>query len=143
MGFLSRLFGGGGIKISGAVMLNGGREVEVVGESHYQPALERAAGGRQREGVHVPVIATLMPEPRNKFDKNAIAIQLDGQTVGYLARTMARSYGPLVRRLLDEGHLGQCQAVIVGGWDRGLRDRGSFGIWLDLATPAKAMPHGG
>lgn len=143
MGFLGRLLGRGTIKISGAVMLNGGRKVEVVGESHYQPALERAAGGRQREGVHVPVIATLMPEPRNPHDRNTIAIQLNGETVGYLARTMVRSYGPLVRRLLDEGHLGQCNATIVGGWDRGHFDRGSFGIWLGLATPAKAMPRGG
>lgn len=51
MGFLGRRLGRGTIKISGAVMLNGGREVEVVGESHYQHALERAAGGRQRDVV--------------------------------------------------------------------------------------------
>lgn len=138
MGFLRGLFGGP--RITGTVMLNGGREVEVVGESHYQKTLERAAGGRQREGVRVEVVATLVPEPSNKHDRNAIAVQVEGQTVGYLRREMAGSYGPLMRRLRDEGLLAQCSATIVGGWDRGWRDRGDFGIWLDLATPAKAMP---
>ena len=117
------------------------REVEVVGESNYQPALERVTGGRTPEGHRLDVIATLVYEPRNKYDKNAIAIQVDGETVGYLARATAKSYGPLVRRLADEGRIGLCRATIIGGWDRGRSDRGSFGIWLDLATPAKAMPH--
>ena len=135
-----RRSGGPSVLNAQPVMLNGGREVEVVGESYYQPALGRAAGGRSREGVELDVIAMLVPEPRNKHDKGAIAIQVNGATVGHLARATAKSYGPVVRRLADGGRVGQCHATIVGGWDRGRSDHGDFGIWLDLATPAKAIP---
>lgn len=140
--FLFRAWMKGPAHVPDVVTLNGGRELEVVGESHYQRALERAAGGRKPAGVNVEVIATLLPEPRNPHDRNAIAIQVNGETVGYLARPVASRYQPVVRRLADTGQIGQCRARIVGGWDRGWRDRGNFGIWLDLATPAKAIPQG-
>jgi hypothetical protein len=138
--FLFRAWAKGPPHAMEPITLNGGRELEVVGESHYQGALERAAGGRAPGGVDFEVVATLVPEPKNPHDRNAIAIQVNGETVGYLARAVAVRYQPVVRRLADAGQVGQCNARIVGGWDRGSRDRGSFGIWLDLATPAKAMP---
>lgn len=141
MGLLRLIFGEA--RTTETVMLNGGREVEVVGESHYQSTLERAAGDRQYDGVSVDVVATLVPEPSNKYDKDAIAVQVGGRTVGYLSRGAARSYGPLVRRLHGARRLGQCRATIIGGWDRSPRDRGQFGIWLDLATPARALPPAG
>ena len=124
------------VQIHGSVMLNGGREIEVVGtaEKHRQQALEQAAGGRTPEGVKVEVVVALVPQ------LNAVTVVLNGQVVGFLAPRAATSYRTIIRRLLTEARVGQCRAVIVGGWDRGRSDRGAFAIWLDLATPAKVMP---
>jgi hypothetical protein len=41
-----------------AVMLSGGLEVGVVGESHYQDALTAIVGGKGPESVRIPTQAT-------------------------------------------------------------------------------------
>jgi hypothetical protein len=56
----------------------------VVGESQYQPALQRVA----RTGRLC--WATLLLEPNNPFDGNSVAVQIQKETVGYLCRVDAR-----------------------------------------------------
>ncbi len=89
-----------------------------VGESHYQPALRRAArGGRL-------CWATLLPEPDNPFDSNAVVVQIGGETVGYLTRSDARRYQ---RRLLALARGLDVPAKLIGGeWGKP-----SFGVLLD------------
>ncbi|MDE2465490.1 MAG: hypothetical protein KGO02_17520 [Alphaproteobacteria bacterium] len=109
-------------------------EVEVVGESHYQKALEKLCGGRTEDSAEKKCQATLVLEDSNPYDSNAVRIDVDGATVGYLPRDTAKVYR---QRLKEAGHpqlLGTCDAVIRGGWDRGNGDKGSFGIRLDLPT---------
>jgi protoporphyrinogen oxidase len=53
-------------------MLSGGLEVGVVGESHYQDALTAIVGGKRPESVRIPTQATLVPEPDNPYDPNAV-----------------------------------------------------------------------
>jgi hypothetical protein len=48
-----------------AVMLSGGLEVGVVGESHHQDALTAIVGGKGPDSVRIPTQATLVPEPDN------------------------------------------------------------------------------
>lgn len=106
--------------------------VEVVGESHYQVALERICGGRTEDGVEKHVVGTLILEDGNPHDDKAVRVHVEGHTVGYLPRKLAREYR---QRLEEAGHpalRGMCSAVIRGGWDRGSGDRGNFGVWLDL-----------
>jgi hypothetical protein len=108
--------------------------VEVVGESHYQDALETNCGGRTEDGAEKHCRATLMLEDSNPYDPKAVRINVDGMTVGYLSRDAAKVYR---QRLKEAGHprlLGTCNAVIRGGWDRGNGDTGSFGVRLDLPT---------
>jgi hypothetical protein len=110
----------------------GSFEIEVVGESHYQAALETICGGRTRDSAEKFVDATLVLEDSNAHDKNAVRVDINGQTVGYLPRRTAKSYRS---RLRETGHsrlTGVCKAVIRGGWDRGPSKRGNFGVWLDL-----------
>ncbi len=57
-----------------------------VGESQYQPALRRVP----RTGR--VCWATLVPEPDNPFDSNAVVVQIECETVGYLDRRDARRY---------------------------------------------------
>jgi hypothetical protein len=54
----------------------------VAGESHYQANIRRVAA------VGKPV--QLIPEPTNKYDRNAVRIDVDGLTIGYIPRDIAR-----------------------------------------------------
>ena len=76
------------------MLLGGSHDLEVVGESHYQDALWRVAGGRTTERVRVETQAMLVREPDNPYDANAIAVWIEGSTVGYLCRDDARAYRP-------------------------------------------------
>ena len=103
-----------------------------VGESHYQAALEAICGPRNEDGedLEVPVVIAL--EDTNPYDPQAVRIEVDGRTVGYLSRPDARAY----RRALETAGLSEvlgCRGRIRGGWDRGQDDRGSYGIFLDVA----------
>lgn len=83
-------------------------DVEVVGESHYQEALQRLVGRPSLE-------ACLTPQTANPHDRNAVAVTIDGQMVGYLSRDDA----PLFRDRLAAHGLGLqptlCSASIEGG----------------------------
>jgi hypothetical protein len=92
--------------------------LSAVGESLYQPALRRVArSGRV-------CWATLISEPTNPFDANAVVVQIQNEVVGYLTRSDARRYQPRLRAL--EQPL-QVPAKLIGG----TRDRPSFGVLLD------------
>lgn len=106
---------------------------EVVGESHYQPALRRFATASKRcrdtgRGKVVQVI--LLPEPTNTHDPHAIRVT-DGQlkTLGYLPADTAFDYGASFDITRAHGYTaGTCPAVLYGGSD----DKPMFGLWLDL-----------
>jgi HIRAN domain len=117
------------------VMLSGGLEVGVVGESHYQDALTAIGGGKRTESVRIPTQATLVPEPDNPYDPNAVAVYIAGRKVGHLPRPAAQAFAPVGRRLAGQQQVGACSATITGGWDRGDGDTGHFGVILDLAHP--------
>ena len=109
-------------------------EIAVVGESHYQDALESICGERTEASAEKYCQAALILEDWNAQDNRAVRVDIQRQTVGYLSRELARVYR---RRLAEAGHpdlVGICNAVIRGGWERGRGDRGHFGVWLDLPT---------
>lgn len=120
---------------TGIIQGSGDYGCEVVGESRYQDALERIVGERTEDGAEHECIAQIVPEPKNRHDRNAMRIDIDGATVGYLSRGDA----VILRKLLrDQGVRGAVSAgaMIVGGWRRGTgrgrRDLGSFGVRLDV-----------
>jgi hypothetical protein len=105
--------------------LVGDSRMAVVGESHYQDAIRDAVHGESREdGIEVE--ARIVREPTNAFDPNAVRIDVNGRTVGYIARTEA----PLLRpRLIDlerQGLRPVCRASVFGGSP----DKPNYGIWL-------------
>jgi hypothetical protein len=105
---------------------------EVVGESKYQHHLERIAGGRSEDSAELRKQAVLALEDDNPHDKNAVCVRIDGLRIGYLSREMAKSYRrQLKKQQLPIAHY-WCDALIVGGWERGGGDRGHFGVRLDL-----------
>jgi hypothetical protein len=116
---------------------DGAFEFTIVGESHYQRELELIAGGRCKDGARYLVAALLVPEPSNFFDRYAVAVQIDKQTVGYLSFDA----GPALLEALAAGEFdcAACAAAIVGGWDRGEGDTDAFGVRLDAVTPFVLM----
>ena len=104
---------------------------EVVGESHYQEALERIVGGRRSAAVYFRVIAVLSSEPENPHDANAIMIRVNGEKVGYIKKQDNLALRNQLNALGISGDV-QCRAEIAGGWDRGGGDIGKFGLKLDL-----------
>lgn len=106
--------------VRGELTPQGRFDLEVVGESHYQPALRAEAG---RGEVRHKCRALLVLEDGNPYDDQAVRVDVGARTVGYLSRRNARIY----RRLINDlGNL-ECDAVIVGGG----KGR-SLGIWLDV-----------
>jgi hypothetical protein len=112
-------------------LLGGNDSLEVVGELAYQSTLWRLCGGVTGDRIRCHIVAALVPEPTNPYDANAIAVQIDGQTVGYLPRATAQEYLPGLRRLMSaHGGFVALRGVIVGGgyYDDG---PGRLGVWLD------------
>jgi hypothetical protein len=67
----------------------------------------------------------------NPYDANAIAVQIDGQVVGYLPRATAQEYLPGLQQLMAaRGGYIALRGVIVGGgyYDDG---PGRLGVWLE------------
>jgi hypothetical protein len=105
-----------------------GRElVNVAGESHYQDAL-RAIAGDAGGQVRLEREATLVPEPDNPHDANAVKVLIGGRLVGYLPRAEAVAYGDLVRDVTERGREARCEAMVAG---RG----GTLGVFLRLPEP--------
>jgi hypothetical protein len=109
-------------------VLDGDSLVRVVGTSHYQEALLELAPREADEEVRVEKIATLVPEPDNPHDPDAIAVTIDGRLVGYLSRDENRRWRDVV-----SGHSIGAEAMIAGrGGTTGL------GVFLRLPTPTEA-----
>lgn len=107
--------------------------VHVVGESHYQDALEAIAGPKNEDGYDLTCVAELWPERGNPHDDQAVAVLIRRKVVGYLKRADARSYRKHMGVVI-----GRCRARIRGGWlreDDG--DEGDFGVTLDADWPPR------
>ena len=115
-----------------AVRISEGREnLEVVGESFYQEALWRlAGGGSPHEPVRIEVMAVLVAETDNPHDANAVSIWVGGLKVGHLSRNEAERLRPGLLALEQQhGMPSALRGVIVGG---GLKadGPGRLGVFL-------------
>ena len=156
MGLLSKLFGGKqksetpesrhperrpstkrvdarGDEPEDAVLLGSQGRISVVGESHYQDALDSVCGGKCEEGHGRKVYAELRLEPDNEFDPNAVGVLVDGQKVGHLSRQDAITYAPVLKVVTEAGKRPLARGFIRGGWKRPDGDEGSYGIELELS----------
>jgi hypothetical protein len=119
------------------VSLSGTAELRVVGDAAYQDVLLDLTGGRRHYGgVRMETVAHLVPEPGNPADPAAIAVTIDGRTVGYLSRPDAARHRHAVTAAIGRSGEASCVAVIVGGWEREHGDIGFFGVRLHLGTPS-------
>lgn len=143
MGLLTWLFGSSSpavprpnSKRSLRIVGDGSFDHDVVGESFYQDALSAICGGKTDDGHEVECRARLVPEPENPHDGNAVAVYIRNHKVGHLSRSEATAFNQLLEAHGIGGQQVQCDAMIVGGWDRGRRGQGHFGVKLDIPEDA-------
>lgn len=111
---------------------NGEYELQVVGESHYQTALASLCGPRTEEGEKKIVETVLVPEKNNRYDSNAVRVDVLGKTVGYLPRDEARDLRKIYKALkIPENTALVVSGKIVGGWIRDGKE-GHYGVYLDF-----------
>lgn len=143
MGLFARVFGGSGgpppenPKIPEALSGKGAYSLPVVGESHYQDALNQVCGGRTEDGHDREVTATLVLDDGNEYDELAVRVDVRGRTIGYLSRDKARTYRDRLRELRVTLPAADCPARIRGGWSREGGDDGHYGVRLDLRLSRK------
>lgn len=106
--------------------------VPVVAVGDYQRELMRVIEKRTSEiGRHL-VPALLVPEPYNRHARDAVAVQVDKRTIGYMDREVA----PIFLQALSEGSfdLAACGAAIHAGRDAA-SERIGFSVRLDAVMP--------
>ena len=68
-------------------------DIHVAGSSHYRDALLAICGGTRTEsGRHRKITAALVYEPENAYDDNAVRVEIDDMTVGYLPKEAALAF---------------------------------------------------
>lgn len=100
--------------------------VDIVGEQSYQANLRKIAGPKQEKSKYVKVMARVVSEPFNAYDKNAVKIEINGLTVGYLSRNDAKLLaGKVINKTVP--------VLINGGWlDND--SEGSYGVKLGIQS---------
>lgn len=136
MGIFSRLFDRGPSSTAGtpappslrAEVVHEER-INVVGESNYQPAIRKACGWTPGTDTRFECFAEVVPEPTNRYDPNAIRIDIDGACVGYLSRADALQLGPAIREALAD-HGSQLVRAVIAGRADGETD--NLGVFLHM-----------
>lgn len=94
----------------------------IVGEQSYQNNLKKIAGPKEEESKFFECQAKVSSEPFNQYDKNAVKVEINGLTVGYLSKSeAAKLSGKVVNKIVP--------AVIDGGWFDA-DGEGSYGVKL-------------
>lgn len=100
--------------------------VDVVGESHYQPAIRAACDWKPGTDTLFHCMAELVPEQTNPYDRNAIKVTINGACVGHLSRQDAVTLAAAVRNAVKHQGSGMCRAVIAG---RANSDTDNLGVF--------------
>lgn len=117
--------------------------VDVVGESHYGKSIRALFGKRlQPGGSEIETTVQLLPDPKNKFDRNAVGVWAGSRQLGHLSREDAARYEPVLSSLVAQGWAPQVSArVWAADWSAG-RDGDGFqaSVRVDLAEPHLLVP---
>lgn len=101
---------------------------EVVGESYRKDAIDSLMDGSEWDHAIRMDKALLRPMPENEYDKNAVAVVIEGKQVGFLSRDNAVRYHAA---FADAGETeeSECDCLIEG------RQLGTgaprYSVWLD------------
>lgn len=111
---------------------------EIVGEQSYQKAIREVAMYKElvdkddMEDKMPGLEAALILENENKYDPgNAVRVEIEGKTVGYLAKEDAQKYRQALARLGVPNEIGTCKATAFGKRES-LGKVMNYGIWLSI-----------
>jgi hypothetical protein len=93
----------------------------VRGESYHLPMLQRL----QRLSDHWS--AQLVREPNNPYDRNAIAVHIQGEIVGHVAREQAADLAHVLDAWAREGVVVGFAATLCGG----TKDKPNIGVFIN------------
>jgi hypothetical protein len=103
------------------------RETRVVGTMYYQKSAERVVRLNHEDEKHrIDFVATLIPEPNNPHDRNAIAVYGAGRKIGHLSREDAARYRGTIARLAIDAIVTVPATIYAGhhggsSWEIGLK----------------------
>lgn len=122
----------------------GWANVEVVGESHYTRELQGLLPKRIPEGgTEATVPVTVVHDPRNKYDSNAVEIRASSGVIGFLASEDAKRYAPVLDAIQAAGLAAATTARVWGSnrqeWESG-RNRFFGSVRVDLPEPHMLCP---
>lgn len=109
--------------------------MQVQGESYYKANIEDVSGFTgEDEGVdRDDLIAQLILDDANQYDPgNAVRVEIDGKTVGHLAKPVAKLYRQKLVALGIPDATGECYASIKGGFFKRDGTQADFGVRLDI-----------
>jgi hypothetical protein len=115
------------------VSSSGNFATSVAGESHYIDAISSAVN--HQAGEH-QMHAEIIREPDNKFDSNAVKVEIKGKTVGYISREEAPQYHDLLNhaKSINKRVFVPCRVWISDEDD-------SYGsVSLDIDDPNSSLP---
>jgi hypothetical protein len=106
----------------------------VASDPQQRIELERLFGGRPTNTEH-RCPALLIPQPARELA--AVAVRIDGTTVGYLHLTAAREF--LAALHTAGADRAACAAMIIARREPSLGDRPHFRVRLDVTVPFKFL----
>lgn len=109
-------------------------DFDIVGEASYQDAIGKLARTGDRHVAH------LRPEPENPFDKNAVAVFIGHDKVGYLSKRDAQTFVNELALAGIRGVMFACPAYITGGFKKEDGAHAHFGIKLGIREPIRILP---
>lgn len=119
---------------------------EVEGEFARVRAIAALIGGQplvDEQVVLDDLDAQLMPEPRNRHDRNAVRVVIDEHHVGYLDRATAATYAPELAAIVAAGYAptvpARIWAVTRHDWASG-RKKMHANVRVALGDPARTRP---
>lgn len=106
--------------------------IDISGESFYQDAIIELLGKPNKDGYDITINGSLIREPDNDHDPNAIKCLIQGNKVGYVNRDDAEG----ISKHLDAKNITELlvSCEVTGGWYRGSNDSGSFGVVVHVPT---------
>ena len=105
--------------------------IRIVGEASYQPHIIQIS---RRHRGHFGIL--LRPEPSNRYDRNAVAVLVDGGVVGYLPRELAARWQPAILAAESEGFAVTGTARIYGGTP----EKPHLGVFGGAVWPGRGRP---
>ena len=114
-------------------------DVTVVGVSFYQTVLANICGNRCGKSLDVFTQADIIPDDDNPHDKNAVRVDINGETVGHLSRKNAVLWRS---KMISDKHSGKvkCPAKISGNGGRSSDYKLSFDLSFDIVTVCHEKP---